>query len=482
MAGSPSLARCVKARRMVRAVVAPALEALRQVPRDELVLPDAPERFVDAFVDSLDLEALGFIERRRPNRRSPHSVRVLLKVVLFAAVERVVGHRALAKACAKNLCFLFLCACNPPKSTLWRFWRDFHHVFPRIFNLLVQRAAEVGLVEMDLHALDGTKIRAASSMHTAVHREGEQKKLARLDRQLEKLEEALSAQSVQELRFQQERVQADRRQALDRIALLDKHDTQHLHPNEPDARVMKCDPRPLLAYNGQAVVDHESDLIVAIGLSTEESDHELLVPMMETKRVLGAVAKMTDADAGYASGEQLQQAHQRHLPVLVSMQAEPDKGLLPKSSFAYDEERDAYVCPRGEHLTLEGHSKRSSDARFARAVYRCHTVDCPERAACSKDPKGRTVKRTPFEDDLKRQRTQMAKPALRTLYELRKEIIEHIFGCIKSNDNFRRFSVRGLAKAFAQWALACIALDLRKLREAWAAGLFRWPPRTMAYA
>ena len=117
-------------------------------------------------------------------------------------------------------------------KVLWGFWRDHYRVLPRVFDLLVRCAAEAELVGMDLHALEGTKIRAASSMHTAVHRQ--------------------------------------------------------------DARVMKCDPRSLLAYNGQAVVDHESDLIVAIGrcAEAEETDHDQLVPMMEeTKRLLGAVAK-----------------------------------------------------------------------------------------------------------------------------------------------------------------------------------------------
>ena len=226
---------------MFRTAVAPAaLEALRNVPRDQLVPPDAPERFVDEFVDMLDLEALGFIERRRPNWREPHVVSTLLKVVLFGAMMRIVSHRALAKACERDLGLLFLSNCDPPKKTsLWRFSRDHHLVLPCVFDMLVRRAAEAGLVGMDLHALDGTKIRAASSMHTAVHREGQQKKLKQLERQLELLEDQLSAQSTRELRFQQERIAAEQQETRDRIALLDKHGTNHVHPNEPDARVMR---------------------------------------------------------------------------------------------------------------------------------------------------------------------------------------------------------------------------------------------------
>lgn len=479
------MAGCVSTCRMSSTSVAPAaLEALRKIPRDELVPPDAPERFIDAFVGTLDLEALGFVERRRTNWRSPHAVRTLLKLVLFGAVERIIGYRALAKACAKNVSFLYLCNCDPPKkSSIWRFWRDHYLVLPGVFDMLVQRAAEAGLIGMDLHALDGTKIRAASSMHTAVHRAGEQKKLKQLERKIEKLEDQRSAQPMRELRFQHEHAETQRQETLERVALLDKHGTDHLHPNESEARVMKCDPRPLLAYNGQAVVDHESDLVVAIGLSAEETDHYQLVPMMEeTRRVLGAVAKMTDVDTGYTSGAQLHAAHEKHLPVLGPVQPERDnKGLLPKSSFAYDQERDVVVCPRGEELPLEDRRKMSQDAPCETAIYRCHNSACPERSGCTSDKKGRTVKRTPFDDDLDRHRALMTEPAMQNLYDLRKEIVEHIFGCIKGNDKFRRFSVRGLAKAFAQWALACIALDLRKLYGVWAAGLFGWAPSALAH-
>jgi hypothetical protein len=266
-----------------------------------------------------------------------------------------------------------------------------------------------------------------------------------------------------------------RDQARAELALLDKHGVDHLHLLEAQARVMKVDPRRLLAYNAQAVVDHESDMVVAVGMSPDEHDHALLVPMMEqAKRMLGDVAKQTLADAGFASGHQLHKAHKRRLPVLVSVQAESDKGLLPKSSFAYDPERDVVVCPRGEVLALEDRRKMSKDAPCETAIYRCHNNDCAERSACTSDRKGRTVKRTPFDDAIEQQRALLARPETRNLYELRKEIVEHTFGCIKSNDSFRRFTVRGLAKAFAQWVLACTTFDLRKLYQAWADGLFRW--------
>lgn len=456
--------------------VPPDLEVLRQAPRDSLLPADDPARFVDSFVDSLDLNALGFIDARRPNWREPHPASKLLKLFLLAWILGIVSMRAMARACRWDLRLLYLSHYDPPKrSSIGRFWRANHRAFLGVLETLVRRAAEAGLIGMDLHAVDGTKMRAASSMHTGLHLEGLKKKLTTLDAQRTKLEEGRSSMSAQEQRFLFERTTEERTQVLEWIALLEKQGLHHLHLCEPDARVMRVDPRPLFAYNAQAVVDHEHDLIVAVGMSIDENDLGQLVPMVdETQRMLGVLAKQTVADKGYAAGAQLDQASKRHLPVLVDVQAESDKGLLPKSSFAYDKERDVYVCPTGELLPLEDTRKMSHDAQYETAVYRCHNKGCPERSGCSSDKKGRTVKRTPFDDAWEHQRALLAQPEMRNLYELRKEIIEHHFGNIKGNYGFRRLTVRGLAKAFAQFVLACIASNMRKLCQAWAAGLLQW--------
>lgn len=136
-----------------------------------LVPPEHPTRFIVEFVDALDLEALGFRERRRPNWRSPHPVAKLLKLFLYAWFERIHSMRAMPRVFRWDLRFLFLSDCDPPgRSSVGRFWRDNHSAFIAVFEMLVRGAAEAGLVGMDLHALDGTKVRAACSLETGVHR------------------------------------------------------------------------------------------------------------------------------------------------------------------------------------------------------------------------------------------------------------------------------------------------------------------------
>ena len=187
----------------------------------------------------------------------------------------------------------------------------------------------------------------------------------------------------------------------------------------------------------------------------------------ETLATTGRVAEQTVCDAGYFAGEQISEAQRRHLPVLVNLQAPSSKGEFAKDKFTYDRERDGYVCPRGEFLPLATRAKPTTGKPYEVSIYRCSNRACPVRDKCTKDKQGRSVKRTPYEVAIEKQSDKQQMPEMRTLLRLRKEIVEHIFGIIKSIDGFTRFTVRGLVGVGAQWALACTAVNLRKLHAWW---------------
>lgn len=279
------------------------------------------------------------------------------------------------------------------------------------------------------------------------------------------------ALSADERTFRLQQLHAQQQELRDALQQLDAAGCEHLHPQEPEARMMKCGSTPRLAYNAQAIVDHDSDLIVAQQVRVEENDHPLLVPMLEqVMRTTGAVAKENVFDTGYFSGAQLAEAQRKQLPVLVPVQEESAKGPYAKSHFQYDPARDGYICPQGELLPREGTRKPTTDRPYPITIYRCHNDSCPVRDQCTAGQEGRSIRRTPFEEAITRQQHKNEQPASQILLSLRKEIIEHVFGCIKGNDGFRRFSVRGLAKVRAQWALLCTVFNLRKLYQAWVAG------------
>jgi transposase len=448
---------------------------------DEWVPAEHPARFIRDFVDELPLETLGLRTFPGKEGRPHYAPDMLLKVWLYGWMTRVRSCRGLEKACFENMPFLWLTGNNhPDHNTLWRFFRDNKKALRKLFKLVVQVAVKNELVGFALHALDGTKIVAASSMEKALHRkslEEELKKLdATIDEQMKQIEQSENTTSTPgfAMPWPLQNAQTRKEEIRKAMAELDAAEVNHLHADEPEARVMKTRGHQTLAYNAQAIVDHDSDMIVAADVVTQAHDNEQLVPMVEqVQETLGQTAEQTVADAGYYGGEQIATAEKRHLPVIVAIQEETGtKGEFNKSHFVYDMERRGYVCPRDELLPLEMKLKPTKETPYPLEIYRCHNQQCPVRMQCSADKKGRSIRRTPFEDALKRQAQKQSNPAMKILLSLRKEIVEHLFAIIKTIDGFRRFTVRGIENVNAQWALVCTAVNLRKMYAFWLQGRF----------
>jgi hypothetical protein len=238
---------------------------------------------------------------------------------------------------------------------------------------------------------------------------------------------------------------------------------------------MKSAAGSVLGYNAQAVVD-DAGLLVAQDVGAGANDADQLGPMLDqVEATLGEVADHTLADTGYESSEQLARAKAADRQIVGAtkpsqLEAPADKPY-DKAHFAYDVERDVMVCPRGPTLSFEGIKREKR--RLPLLVYRCQQIDCPVRGACSKDPKGRTVRRTEADPALLAQREKMRDPEQQTLYRMRKQLIELVFARIKAIEGFRRFTVRGLTKVRAQWSLVCLAYNLKLLARAWRAGTLR---------
>jgi transposase len=453
---------------------------------DEWVPAEHPARFVRDVVDTLKLDELQ-VKWSDPNSadgRPHYAAELLLKVWLFGWMERVRTSRQLERACFNQVPFLWLTGNRrPDHNTLWRFFKANKKAFRKIFKSLVQLAAKAGLVGWALHALDGTKLQAACSMDTADHARELTEQLKNVDAVIDAQMRAAEAEAnndVGSYAMPQQLRDAHARKALIQDALdkLTAAETEHQHVGEPEARPVKTRSHVVLGYNGQAVVDHDSDLIVAADVTTEQNDLAQLVTMTEkVVETAGRHADNTVADAGYFAGAELDKAEKRRLPVLV---ASPDerrneddgKGEFAKERFVFDAEQNEYVCPRDTRLTFSHVEKQSTKASmpYDRDVYRCHNRDCPVRDKCTQDKRGRTIRRTPYDGAAERQRARNSEPSAKIALSLRKEIVEHVFGCLKSNDGFRRFTMRGLEAARAQWALLCTAFNLRKLYAHWRSG------------
>jgi transposase len=341
----------------------------------------------------------------------------------------------------------------------------------------VQVAVGTGAVGLALQALDGTKIQAAASGLSGWSKEYMEKLLAQLDAALDALELKVVEENA-DVESPGYRLpaglagrQALREQIKTGLAQIHADGRKSYHPVEPEARRMKIGDTNRYAYNAQAVADHEAGIIVACEVTRQESDHGQLVPMIQqTRDHLGitAQATVTLADTGYGAGADLAAAVQHGMTVLVP----PAEGTPAKDNpyatqhFHYNPQAQSVTCPQNRTLDHEGHTTKDG-VRVER--FRCHHRDCPVRAQCTRDPKGRQIEVRPHTAVVQAMRQKLAEPLTRAQWRQRSTIIEPRFGQVKQHDGFRRWTVWGLQGVKTQWSLLCATLNLRVLYSRWRA-------------
>jgi transposase len=443
---------------------------------EEWIGPDHPARYVREFVDALDLSTLGLSEEQEARRHDAHgrphyAVDMLLKLWLYAYMNRIRSSRALEKGCRDVLPLIWLAGMYvPDHNTLWRFWNRYRETIRHLFFQSVRVAIRENLVGMALHALDGTKIRSAASKRTALHEADLKKRFEQLEGEIERLEQQIATEGEDDKDGPDDRLpkELEEREALRTrikasLEALKDAERQHMHPLDPDARVMVSGGgRTAFAYNAQAVVDQKQGVIVSEDVTVEENDEHQLMPMLEqTKENLGDFAQTTVADSGYHTAEGLGAAQAMGADVLVAIkQKDRELGPYHTSRFVYDQATDSVRCPQDQTLLREG-TRRHKDKPYAVNMYRCKVfATCPVANECSRDPRGRSIEIGPYHEAVIRNRHH---PHARALLMQRQSVVERAFAEIKEALGLRRWSFRGLERVKAQWSMMCAAMNLRRI-------------------
>ncbi len=444
---------------------------------EDWVERDHPARFIRDLVDSMDLKELGFRARKAKEGRPNYAADLLLKVWVYAYLEGIRSPRKLERACRNHMALIWLTGRNyPDHNTLWRFLDANRGRMKAFFRQVVRVAMDAELVGLVAHAVDGTKIDAAGSPWSALYRKDLERALAQLDasinevmKEIESREKAESGNGEYRLPEHLEALQARKKAIEESLEKLREEGRNQYHPKDEEARMMQSDGRQKWSYNGQAVVDEKSGLIVGEDVTNHETDNQSLVPMVEeVENNIGQAAEETVADAGYRSAEQFGEAMEKGYEVLVSSHPDefPKKNQYHVSQFKYDPERDCCICPEGKELPFV-----AVDAERNARVYYCrNSKDCPVRSRCTRAKAGRKIKISAHHRAIVHQRHKREKPDKRKLLRRRKAIIEPVFGHIKEALGFRRWSVRGLEKVRSQWSLLCAVFNLKKLLPHWRAG------------
>jgi hypothetical protein len=377
------------------------------------------------------------------------------------------------RATYEDVAFRYLAADqHPDHDTIADFRKAHLASLSQLFVQVLRLCQKAGLVKLGHVALDGTKIRANASKHKAMSYERMEKaekelaeeveallaeaarvdaeeegkygkgkrgdelpeELARRERRLEKIREAKAALE-QEAREEAESKKAEveaqlqerAKQERERGRKLGGRPPQAPEPEQakpepraqrnftdPDSRIMKdgATKEFVQAYNAQAVVDGEAQVIVVASVTQEANDKKQLVPMLkEVKVQMGSPPQQATADAGYFSE--------------------------PNVTDSKLQEIDLFVAP-----DRQKHGEKLPGA----------TGPPPPEASVAEQ-----------------MRHKLRTPEGRAVYKLRKAVVEPVFGQIKEQRGFRRFLLRGLAKVEAEWKMICATHNLLKLfRSGWS--------------
>lgn len=448
---------------------------------EDWVGPDHPARFVREFVAALDLKALGLDTLKREEGGVSYAPTLLLSVWLYGYLRRVRSTRGLERACREEMGFVWLSGNHrPDHNALWRFWEAHREGLRGLFAQSVRVAHQLGLLGLVVQALDGTKLQAACSGRGGFDQAHLEKLLARLDEELTEREADIArageGAATTGLPAQLQRAQALREQVRDALQRVRSGEAKHAHPLEPEAGRMDCDGRNRFAYNAQAVVDTQAQVIVATDLCNAPNDTAQLAPMLAQAATLRTSLGLTAtpatlADGGYAGGAQLQAAtlagHDVLTPLPGSSKADTDP--YHAAHFRHDPARRVVICPQGRELPLQRERQRRGQRL---EVYRSAKVcrDCPVRTQCTSDRHGRTIDIGPGHALVVALRQRWQKPGTAEYYSLRAPTVEPVFAQVKQQMGFRRWTLRGLAKVRVQWAMLCTTWNLQVIYRRWREG------------
>jgi transposase len=442
---------------------------------DDYVAADNPVRFIEAFVDGLDLAALGFIGTvPKATGRPGYAPADLLKLYIYGYLNRTRSSRRLEAETHRNIEVIWLLRhLKPDFKTIADFRRINHKAFRPVFRQFVLLCRELDLFGKELLAVDGTRIKAVNNKDRNFTRASLKEFIrladAKLDDYLQRLDHADAAETgtsgsrVENLAEKIAAVRGRRERCQEMLAELDHTGESQISLTDPDSRAMAAHTRVAVGYNAQIAVDTKHKLIVEQQVTNQVLDMGLLTETAEpAKEILGVETIDVVADKGYFKIEDIEACEKAGMePYVPRPQRGPSvrAGFFRKDEFKYDPETDSFTCPAGQRLIPYS----SSTLRHLKKINYANRKacrDCPLRARCT-DNQFRTVSRLENEAVLDRMQERLAKRP--EVLNQRRETVEHPFGSIKQWMNQGAFLMRGLEKVRGEFSLTALAYNLRRV-------------------
>ena len=442
---------------------------------DDYVGADNPVRFIDAFVDRLDLAAAGFVGvEPKATGRPGYAPADLLKLYIYGYLNRIRSSRRLEAETHRNIEVIWLLRhLKPDFKTIADFRRDNRAAFKPIFREFVLLCRQLDLFGRELLAVDGTRLKAVNNKDRNFTRASLEQFIRTSDERLVEYLKRLDDGDVEEggtggssrvsnLAEKIEAIRSKRDRLRSLLESLDRSGESQVSLTDPESRAMAAHTRVAVGYNVQIAVDAKHKLIVEQEVTNQVLDLGLLTQTAEPARaVLGVEQIDVVADRGYFKFEDIEACEQAGMTPYVPKPQRGSavrEGFFAKDEFRYDPDEDAYICPAGERLSPKYESK-SRELTKIDYSNRSACLACALRPRCTKS--FRRVSRLENEAVLDRMAARLkARP---DILDRRRETVEHPFGSIKQWMGQGAFLMMGLENVRAEFSLTALAYNLRRV-------------------
>lgn len=447
---------------------------------DDYVGPDNPVRFIEAFVDGLDLAAAGF-ERvaAKETGRPGFDPADMLKLYIYGYVNRVRSSRRLEAEAHRNIEAIWLLRhLKPDFRTIAAFRRVNRSAFRKVLREFVILCRQLNLFGRELLAVDGTRIKAVNNKDRNFTRTALSKFIREADEKLSDYMKRLDDGDAEEERVGgngvgsghgdgklAEKIAAIRDKRARHKAMLEELDRTgegQISLTDPDARAMARMTKVGVGYNVQLAVDTKYRLIAEQEVCNQVIDLGLLAPTVAAAMdTLGVEKIEAVADRGYFKIEDIEACEAAGITAYVPKPLRGPavaQGFFPKEEFRYDAEADTYTCPAGQTLKPRYYGKLRENVKV---VYCDRKVckSCGLRPCCtSKSYRG--VTRLENEAVLDRMADRLA--ARPDILDTRRESVEHPFGTIKQWMNQGAFLMRRLENVRGEFSLTALAYNIKR--------------------
>jgi len=454
---------------------------------EEYVETDNPVRFIDAYVNTLDMEKLGFTHSTPQELGRPsYNPKDLCKLYLYGGLNHIRSSRKLERECKTNLEAMWLLkGLTPDFKTIADFRKDNPLAIGALFKEFVAFLKELSLYGAKQVTVDGTKLRAVNSNDKAFTQRALAKRIKVMEKSVKHYLEELDAADEQETSDEQQAgsevgkdakaFEVDKLAALlekkqkceDLLGRMEKTGQKEVALTDPDCRQMMNHGRVESCYNMQAAVDSKNHLIVNYLVTNEASDlNQLSGVAISAKETLGVERIDCLSDKGYYDFVEIKQCVDNGVTPYVAVKRSGSGGSIispefTADKFIYDKSIDVYVCPAGQRLF---YYCRTVHEGMDRRVYKCQKGVCFSceffMTKCTGNKVGRLIWRWVHEEVVDDMRKRM-KLHPEVMIE-RKKVVEHAFGTIKRAFGAPYLLLRGLGKVSGEVGLLLFSYNLRR--------------------